>query len=100
MLNFNLVPMAFWRLGHSLEVNRGSMSDTMEIGIPFNLTTLFTYTLVSLSTESIIFTGRTTITPIASFHFLLFDSSVTKFIVMYFHFHLGIGRGCNPSTSI
>jgi hypothetical protein len=100
MLNFNLVPIAFWRLGHSLEVNRGSLSDTMEIGIPCNLTTLFIYTLVNLSTESIIFTGRATITHIVSFRFLLFDSSVTKSNVMYFHFHLGIGKGCNPSTGI
>jgi hypothetical protein len=43
MLNFNLVPRAFWRLGHSLEVNRGSLLDIIEIGIPYNLTTSFTY---------------------------------------------------------
>lgn len=57
MLKFNLVPKARCILSHKQDVNLGSQS-TIDIGIPCNLTTSFTYSLANLSTESIIFIGK------------------------------------------
>lgn len=106
VLKFNLIPKEFWRLSHSLEVNWWSLSDTIEIRIPYNLTTSFTYIMVSLSTGFVIFIGKnmicfvnlSTITYIVLFPVLLFGSPITKSIVMSSHFHSGIKRGCNPPT--
>ena len=45
MLNFNSIPIAFWILGHNLDMNLGSRSNIIDIGTPCNLTTSLTYNL-------------------------------------------------------
>jgi hypothetical protein len=98
-----MVPKARCILGHNLDVNQGSLSETIEIGTPCNLTTSLIYNWASYSTESPIFIGKnkenfvnlSTITHMASSPFLLLGNLDTKFIVIFSHFHYGIRRDCN-----
>ena len=77
MLRFNFVPNVRCKLGHSLDVNLGSRSDTIDTGTPWSLTTSLMYNFASLSTKSVAlidknktdFVSRSTISHMASLPF-------------------------------
>jgi hypothetical protein len=51
---FNFVPIASCRHVQNREVNLGSLSDTIEAGIPCNLTISLMYSSVDFGTKSMI----------------------------------------------
>jgi hypothetical protein len=54
MLIFSFVPIASCKHVQNHEVKQGSLSDTIEAGIPCNLTISLMYSSVSFGTESVI----------------------------------------------
>lgn len=62
IFKFNLVPKTRCILGHSLEVNLGSWSDTIDIGTPCNVITSLTFNFTNLFTRFVIFIGKNKVT--------------------------------------
>lgn len=96
MLIFNFIPKAFCILGHNLEVNRGSLSDTIKTSTQCNRITSFTYIQASFFTKYFIHIGRnkedlinlSIIAHMTSFPFLFLGNPNTKFMEICSHFHL------------
>ena len=103
VLRFSLVPKAFCKFYQNRNTNRGSLSETILISIPCNLTISSIYSWTNFFMEYFIFIGkkwadlvnRSTSTQTASWPLCVRGKFETKFILMRFHFHSGISRGCN-----
>jgi len=99
----NLLPKPFCKVCQNLEVNLGSLSDTILEDIPCSLTTSLIYNEANLSIDILkliarkwaLLVSRSTITQIV----LRFQTDrgkcVTKSIAMLSHFQTGISNWCN-----
>ena len=102
-----LVPRAFYRLCQNLEVNRWSLSNTIETGTPCLLTISLTYRENKWSIKKLTFMGKkwadfvnwSTITQIALLPLKFLGKPVIKSIVICFHFHSRRKWGCKDPTS-
>ena len=89
---FNLVPKVCCILGHKQDVNMRLRYETIDTGIPCNLTTSFTYSLTNLSTEFAIFIGKKkaylvnllAITQMTSLPFFLSKPDTKSIVMLYF----------------
>ena len=103
VLMYNFVPIAFCKYSQNLEVNLGSLSDTIDIGTPCSRTILFKYFSANCSSEHpqrismkcVDFVSLSMITHTALIPLIVRGNPVTKSIVILSHFHTGIRRGCN-----
>jgi hypothetical protein len=108
VLKFSLVLIALCNFSQNLEVNRGSRSDTMEIGTPCNLTISRTYNSASLSIESVTLIGRkwahfinlSIMTHITSCLLGAFGRPTTKSITIWSHFHVGTSSGLSKTLQV
>ena len=103
VLNAIFVPMALCKLFQNVDVNLGSLSDTIETSSPCNLTISLIYYWAYWSILYVDFTGRkwvdlvnlSTITHMKLYPFCVLGNPSTKSIVMCSHFHSGINKGFN-----
>ena len=103
MLKFNFVPKSANRPFQNLDVNLGSMSDSIALGNPCNLKIYFikTFAMAYLlfvyltSTKCAYLDNLSTKTMIDSCCFIVIGKPLIKSMEIIPHFHYGIGKGCN-----
>ena len=108
-LNLNFVPNSFCKPPQKLEVNRGSLSETMDIGTPCNIIISFIKSCPSFQNLLVLFIGKkctdlvnwSIITHIESQRFLEQGNPLKKkSMVICSHFHYGVGRLKRPNNSL
>ena len=108
LLNRRWVSKVDCKLCQNVEVKRGSLSDTIEIGTPCNLTIshIYKWLNVSIESETLIgrkwadFVKRSTTTQTTSCSLWDLGNSVTKFIMTCSYFHSTTGNGCNKPAGL
>jgi len=106
VLNFNLLPKLLWRLSQNATQSSISIwcnTSRYSIQSDYFLHVLFCQCLCGLSDSErykwALLVSRSTITHIALFPLGLLDRPTTKSMVIFSHFHFGIGSGCsNPAV--
>lgn len=106
MLKFNFILKACWILGQRWELKLGSWLDTINLGTPCNMITVFTYNLANLSNGFIVFMDRkksrlrsqSSTTHIKSLPLFPLWNLIIKSIIISSHFHSGIKMDCKGPT--
>jgi hypothetical protein len=106
VLKFRFVPNPLNSPFQKFEVNLGSLSDTIVLGIPCKRATYFKKISATSAALWVVFNGikwaalvsLSTTTMIESCCLLVLGNPVIKSIVTTSYFHSGIGKGCsNPA---
>jgi hypothetical protein len=106
VLKFRFVPNPLNSPFQKFEVNFGSLSDTIVLGIPCKRATSFKKISTTSAAWWVVFNGvkwaalvsLSTTTMIESCCLLVLGSQVIKSIFTTSHFHSGMGKGCsNPA---